>query len=185
MRNTDQTGPRAIEARTRLEVKPSWSKFNDRGLPNALSHTASSATTSSPEDDDQPVGYIRFTVDPTCCNRFPEHRKSWPRFRHLMSNLLVFPFKKTTVIPVSHAARKYIQDHLPDSNPDAFTWDLKQWEALRKQSSSDVIHVDLIQHFLECVAGRGQVLSLLIPGSYQAQLMFILTKLPADVSPPL
>jgi hypothetical protein len=68
-----------------------------------------------------------------------------------MSNLLAFPFKKTFVIPVAQTARKYIQDNLPDSNPDAFKWDLKEWEALRKRTLSDVIHVDLIPHFLECV----------------------------------
>ena len=67
-----------------------------------------------------------------------------------MSNLLVFPFKKTLAIPVARTARKYIQDNLPDSNPDAFKWDFKEWEALRKRTMSDVIHVDLIQHFLEC-----------------------------------
>lgn len=69
-----------------------------------------------------------------------------------MSNLLVFPFKKTFTIPVAQAARKYIQDNLPDSNPDAFKWDLKEWEVLRKRILDPVIHVDLIQHFIECVA---------------------------------
>lgn len=82
-----------------------------------------------------------------------------------MSNLLAFPFKKTYVIPVAQAAREYIQDNLPDSNPDTFKWDLRQWEALRKRTLSDVIHVDLIQPFID----------------YHAQLMLILTKLPADI----
>ena len=71
-----------------------------------------------------------------------------------MSNLLALPLKKTSVIPVAQAARKYIQDNLPDSNPDAFKWDFKQWEAFRKRTLSDVIHVDLIQAFLECVTIR-------------------------------
>lgn len=79
-----------------------------------------------------------------------------------MSNLLVFPFKKTFVIPVAQTARKYIQDNLPDSNPDAFKWDLKEWETLRKRTLSDVIHVDLIQHFLECVTLQAWVMSRLI-----------------------
>jgi hypothetical protein len=74
---------------------------------------------------------------------------------HLMSNLLALPFKKSAVIPVSQAARKYVQDNLPDSNPDAFKWDFKEWARLRKQTLSDVIHVDLIQPFLECVASPG------------------------------
>ncbi|KAF9779034.1 BRO1-domain-containing protein [Thelephora terrestris] len=82
-----------------------------------------------------------------------------------MSNLLALPLKKTSVIPVAQAARKYIQDNLPDSNPDAFKWDFKQWESFRKRTLSDVIHVDLIQPFLD----------------YHAQLVFILTKLPADI----
>jgi len=79
-----------------------------------------------------------------------------------MSNLLVFPFKKTFVISVAQAARRYIQDNLPDSNPDAFKWDFKQWEALRKRILGDVIHVDLIQHFLECVSFRVRITSQLI-----------------------
>lgn len=79
-----------------------------------------------------------------------------------MSNLLVFPFKKTFVIPVAKTARKYIQDNLPDSNPDAFKWDFKQWEALRRRILSDVIHIDLIQHFLECVTFRVRIVSQLI-----------------------
>jgi len=79
-----------------------------------------------------------------------------------MSNLLVFPFKKTFVIPVAQTARKYIQDNLPDSNPDAFKWDLKEWGALRKRTLGDVIHVDLIQHFLEYVTYRPWAMSQLI-----------------------
>jgi len=78
-----------------------------------------------------------------------------------MSNLLAFPFKKTFVIPVAQTARKYIQDNLPDSNPDAFKWDFKQWETLRKRTLDDVIHVDLIQHFLEWVTFRAWVISLI------------------------
>jgi len=78
-----------------------------------------------------------------------------------MSNLLAFPFKKTFVIPVAQTARKYIQDNLPDSNPDAFGWDLKQWEALRKRTLDDVIHVDLIQHFLEWVTFQAWIMSLI------------------------
>ena len=79
-----------------------------------------------------------------------------------MSNLLVFPFKKTFVIPVAQTARKYIQDNLPDSNPDAFKWDFKEWEALRKRTLDDVIHVDLIQHFLGCVTSRAKIIPQLI-----------------------
>ena len=102
-----------------------------------------------------------------------------------MSNLLAFPFKKTVAIPVAQTARKYIQDNLPDSNPDAFKWDFREWEALRKRTLSSVIHVDLIQHFLECVTSQTLVMSQLIPPSYHAQLVFILTKLPVDVCVPL
>jgi len=79
-----------------------------------------------------------------------------------MSNLLAFPFKKTFVIPVAQTARKYIQDNLPDSNPDAFKWDFREWEALRKRTLDDVIHVDLIQHFLEWVTFRARIMSKLI-----------------------
>ena len=79
-----------------------------------------------------------------------------------MSNLLAFPFKKTIAIPVAQTARKYIQDNLPDSNPDAFKWDFKEWETLRKRTLSDVIHVDLIQHFLECATSQALAMSQLI-----------------------
>lgn len=66
------------------------------------------------------------------------------------------------MIPVAQTARKYIQDNLPDSNPDAFKWDFKEWEALRKRTINDAIHLDLIQHFLECVATPLRVVSSLI-----------------------
>ena len=91
-----------------------------------------------------------------------------------MSNLLAFPFKKTFVIPVAQTAQKYIQDNLPDSNPDAFKWDLKEWEALRKRTLSDVIHVDLIPHFLECVIFQAWAVS---------RLIFVQLPRPAGVHP--
>lgn len=129
--------------------------FN-RSLPNALSPAPPPA-----------LGGTRTShslwTRPTTNGPLPGHKELCFTHRHPMSNLLAFPFKRTVAIPVAQTARKYIQDNLPDSNVDAFKWDFKEWEALRKRTMSDVIHIDLIQHFLECVTSQILVMSRLIP----------------------
>ncbi|KAJ3482919.1 hypothetical protein NLI96_g6648 [Meripilus lineatus] len=51
-------------------------------------------------------------------------------------------------------------------HPDAFTWDLNHWEGLRNQGAcSEAIHTDRLDQIYQ----------------YNAQLVFVLTKLPADI----
>lgn len=68
-----------------------------------------------------------------------------------MPNQLSISFKKTYIIPVQQAVREYIQNNLPDVNPDAFKWDINKWDNLRKKTLGDGIHVDRIHDFLRYV----------------------------------
>ncbi|KAI0925777.1 hypothetical protein AcV5_008415 [Taiwanofungus camphoratus] len=82
-----------------------------------------------------------------------------------MPNQLSIPFKKTYVVQLRQAVRNYILEKHPNAHPDAFRWDINCWEALRKDGVGGVVHVDRVQTSLR----------------YHAQLVFILTKLPADI----
>ncbi|GJE88739.1 BRO1-domain-containing protein [Phanerochaete sordida] len=82
-----------------------------------------------------------------------------------MPNLLEIPFKKTQDLPICQTVREYILASHSDVHPDAFKWDINQWETLRKQATARVVHVDRVKVLL----------------SYHAQLVFILTKLPLDI----
>lgn len=61
-----------------------------------------------------------------------------------MPNLLFVPFKQSYKAPVKQAARDYIHDHT-DEHPDAFKWDINQWETLREEGRGGKAHVDRIQ----------------------------------------
>ncbi|KZT22347.1 BRO1-domain-containing protein [Neolentinus lepideus HHB14362 ss-1] len=82
-----------------------------------------------------------------------------------MPNQLSVPFKKTYDVDVKKAARDYIYAKHTDTHPDAFKWDLNEWEALRKVGVGGVVRVDCIDPAVR----------------YYAQLVFILTKLPVDI----
>ncbi|KAF5371831.1 hypothetical protein D9615_009578 [Tricholomella constricta] len=81
-----------------------------------------------------------------------------------MPNLLAIPFKKTYPVNVKEAARNYIYAH-SGGHPDEFKDDINLWQTLRKDGVGGVIHVDRINSSL----------------LYHAQLVSILTKLPADI----
>ncbi|KAG8905997.1 pH-response regulator protein palA/rim20 [Tulasnella sp. 403] len=82
-----------------------------------------------------------------------------------MSNQLTIPFKSSHPANISEAARQYIQDHHPETHPDAFRFDIAEWEKLRKAATTLSVHVSKIEILLK----------------YHAQLAFILTKLPPDI----
>ncbi|KAI0787643.1 pH-response regulator [Fomes fomentarius] len=82
-----------------------------------------------------------------------------------MPNQLSIPFKRTYIVPLREALREYILTHYTDSHPDAYRWDIGQWEKLRADAVSTVVHNDRLQALI----------------NYHAQLVFILTKLPSDI----
>ncbi|KAI0635957.1 BRO1-domain-containing protein [Trametes polyzona] len=82
-----------------------------------------------------------------------------------MPNQLSIPFKKTYIVPIRQAVREYILHHHSDTHPDAYRWDIGHWEKLRAEATSGGIHIDRVGVLL----------------SYHAQLVFILTKFPADI----
>ncbi|KIJ50961.1 hypothetical protein M422DRAFT_158756 [Sphaerobolus stellatus SS14] len=83
-----------------------------------------------------------------------------------MANLLNLPFKTTSPIPIRTSLREHIQTAHPETHPDAFKWDISRWESMRKDAVNHVVHVGTVDKMI----------------SYQAQLVFILTKLPADIN---
>ncbi|KAM5535914.1 hypothetical protein V8D89_010354 [Ganoderma adspersum] len=82
-----------------------------------------------------------------------------------MPNQVSIPFKRTYVVPIREATREYILSHYTDTHPDAYRWDIGQWEKLRSEAVQSVVHVDRVNALI----------------SYHAQLVFILTKLPSDI----
>ncbi|KDR76216.1 hypothetical protein GALMADRAFT_247478 [Galerina marginata CBS 339.88] len=81
-----------------------------------------------------------------------------------MPNLLSIPFKKTYPIGIKEAARQYIFDR-GGAHPDEFKEDIKTWQDLRKDGIGGVLHDNRVESSL----------------LYHAQLVSILTKLPADI----
>ena len=65
-----------------------------------------------------------------------------------MPNQLSVPFKRTYAIPLREAVREYISSHYTDTHPDAYRWDIAQWEKLRAGIISGVVHVDRVNVFL-------------------------------------
>ncbi|CCM00095.1 uncharacterized protein FIBRA_02122 [Fibroporia radiculosa] len=82
-----------------------------------------------------------------------------------MPNQLSIPFKKTWEVQVRQAVRAYILKNYTDTHPDAFRWDVNRWETLRREAVGTLVHFDRVK----TVVG------------YHAQLVYILTKLPADI----
>ncbi|TDL25855.1 pH-response regulator [Rickenella mellea] len=82
-----------------------------------------------------------------------------------MSNQVSIPFKTTSPIPIKQAISDYILSNHPYTSPDAFAWDITQWEQLRSNCNDGAVRVDKTQAFIK----------------YHAQLVFILTKLPSDI----
>lgn len=83
-----------------------------------------------------------------------------------MTNQLSVPFKRTYAIPLKDTVYSHIQSKLHNIHPEAFSWDISKWEDLRKAMTTSSVHVN-------------QVDSILV---YHAQLAFILTKLPEDIT---
>ncbi|KAI0293747.1 BRO1-like domain-containing protein [Russula brevipes] len=83
-----------------------------------------------------------------------------------MTNQLSIPFKRTYAIPLTDAVYSHIRSKIHNTHPEAFKWDLSRWEELRKAAVNCSVHIDQVEAIL----------------AYHAQLAFILTKLPADVS---
>ncbi|KAH9903052.1 BRO1-domain-containing protein [Cubamyces lactineus] len=82
-----------------------------------------------------------------------------------MPNQLSIPFKRTYIIPIRQAVRDYILAHYRDTHPDAYRWDIGHWEKLRAEATTGSVHIERVYALI----------------SYHAQLVFILTKLPADI----
>ncbi|KAI9061298.1 pH-response regulator [Trametes sanguinea] len=82
-----------------------------------------------------------------------------------MPNQLSIPFKKTYIVPIRQAVRDYIQYSYRDTHPDAYRWDINHWEQLRAEATSGAVHINRVNALI----------------SYHAQLVYILTKLPADI----
>ncbi|KAI0264511.1 BRO1-domain-containing protein [Gloeopeniophorella convolvens] len=83
-----------------------------------------------------------------------------------MTNQLSVPFKRTYAIPLKEALYSHLQSKHSNAHPEAFKWDIGRWEELRKAAVNVSVHVDQVDAIL----------------AYQAQLVFILTKLPADIA---
>ncbi|KAI9512028.1 pH-response regulator [Russula earlei] len=83
-----------------------------------------------------------------------------------MTNQLSIPFKRTFAIPLRDTVYSHIRSKYHNIHPEAFKWDLDKWEELRNAVVKCSVHVDQVEAFL----------------GYHAQLSFIITKLPADVS---
>ncbi|EGN99169.1 hypothetical protein SERLA73DRAFT_90416 [Serpula lacrymans var. lacrymans S7.3] len=82
-----------------------------------------------------------------------------------MPNQLAIPFKKHFPVSIRQAVRDYIHAHSSD-HPEAFKWDINRWESLRKDGVGGVVHVNRIDTAI----------------NYHTQLVFILTKMPADIN---
>ncbi|KAI9461717.1 pH-response regulator [Lactarius psammicola] len=83
-----------------------------------------------------------------------------------MTNQLSVPFKRTYAIPLKDTVYSHIQSKHHNVHPEAFSWDISKWEELRKAVTTSAVHVN-------------QVDSILV---YHAQLAFIITKLPEDIT---
>lgn len=64
-----------------------------------------------------------------------------------MPNLLNFPSKKTYKTEIESTVRKFISCH-SGGHPDEFKDDIQQWQDLRKNATTDAVHVDCIQSIL-------------------------------------
>lgn len=60
-----------------------------------------------------------------------------------MPNQLTIPFKESYKAPVKQAAWDYIHART-ETHPDAFKWDINQWEKLREEGRGGKAHVDRI-----------------------------------------
>ena len=98
-----------------------------------------------------------------------------------MPNLLSVPFKRSYAIDIRQAVRDYISKNHTDTHPEAFRWDISRWETLRKHGVGGVAHVDRVKAALRYATGLTRCHMSLTATSYHAQLVFICTKLPADV----
>ncbi|KAG9001425.1 pH-response regulator protein palA/rim20 [Tulasnella sp. JGI-2019a] len=83
-----------------------------------------------------------------------------------MSNQLLVPFKRSRPNDIKTAVRQYIEINHPETHPDAFRQDVERWDALRKDAIAEGTHISKIQVLFK----------------YQAQLVFILTKLPPEIN---
>ncbi|KIM56911.1 hypothetical protein SCLCIDRAFT_1219945 [Scleroderma citrinum Foug A] len=82
-----------------------------------------------------------------------------------MPNHLGIPIKKTYPASIRTSARDYILAHTED-HPDAYRTDIAQWEALRTACTNATPRTTSIDPFLK----------------YNAQLGFVLAKLPSDIN---
>lgn len=82
-----------------------------------------------------------------------------------MPNHLSIPIKKTYPASIRTSARDYILAHTED-HPDAYRTDIAQWEALRTACTNPTVRTTSIDPFLK----------------YNAQLGFVLAKLPSDIN---
>ncbi|KAF8339548.1 BRO1-like domain-containing protein [Cantharellus anzutake] len=77
-------------------------------------------------------------------------------------NLLNVPLRQTFQPPIRQALRSYINQKHPETHPDAFKWDISEWESQRKKATSMNVHEDTIALVLR-------------------RLAYLLTKLPPDI----
>ena len=68
-----------------------------------------------------------------------------------MSNQLAIPLKRASPIPIRQAIQSYIRENIVDVHPEAFKYDIEQWEELRRDVTNDTIHVSRTQAAIKCV----------------------------------
>src|SRR5258707_152573 len=66
-------------------------------------------------------------------------------------NLLNVPLRRTSQSPIRQALRTYINQKHPETHPEAFEWDISEWESQRKETVQMDVHEDTIPHLLRQV----------------------------------
>ena len=57
-----------------------------------------------------------------------------------MPNQLVIPPKTTSNVDVITPLREFIAKHHAETHPDAFKWDMKKWDAMRRAVVAGGVH---------------------------------------------
>lgn len=104
------------------------------------------------------------------------------------TNILSIPAKRSTAADIRDALTRYIHEKHPETHPDAYSWDIDTWSALRIKAITEDTHESHIQDLLMYVSfdrtfidSFSNVWQLTPYIRYHSQLVFAQTKLPDDV----
>lgn len=99
-------------------------------------------------------------------------------------NVLSIPSKTSPLSSsaFSRAIRQHISVNFTDTHPDAFTEDLREIASLRDNVTHMDAHVVHVNAVLKCVLHKDVIECSRLPLRYNAQLVFMGTKFPPDVS---